>query len=225
MFQKWYLLKCTNLLGILLLGTLNSLEAKTRIILPQLLKEVETQYSRAATLSADFTQITEDTILSKQKKKSSGKIFFKRPSKVRWETDQPDSSLLIGNGKKYLYYTPPFDKGEKGQLVEKKSTEVQSQLAESLLSGSFSIQEIQKIKKQGPTTFELIPEPGMAGSVISAIIEIALPEKLIQKVTLLHRGGNRSELVLSAIILGSPLSNSLFEFTPPPETDRINNSL
>jgi outer membrane lipoprotein-sorting protein len=41
-------------------------------------------------------------------------------------------------------------------------------------------------------------------------------------VKLEHRGGNRSEIKLSNIELGSALPDELFRFVAPPNTDRIN---
>lgn len=237
MSQKWYQSKCSKERRELVLRllfvfsifnfspvlSLTSVHAEQRLAIPKLLKEVENHYSQSATLSANFVQIIEDASFSKKKKKSSGKIFFKRPSKVRWEVTQPETSLLVSNGQKYLYYTPPFDSDEKGQLLEKKSSEVQSKLAESLLAGSFSMKQIKKIEQKSPISFQLIPQPKMAGTVIRATIEVDPDQKLIRKVILEHQGGNHSELTLSQIELGPLLSDSLFEFIPPPNTDVIKN--
>jgi outer membrane lipoprotein carrier protein len=188
--------------------------------LPQLLQEVEKLYTKSQTLSADFTQVTDDAILG-QKKKSSGKIFVKRPSQVRWETTIPDPSLFVSNGKMSWFYSPPFDEGERGQVIERKSSEVQSKLANALLSGSFSIAKDMKITAQGQSHFMLIPKPGSAGTVTQANIEIHPEKKLIQKVTLEHKGGNKSEISLNNIQLGIPLGGDLFVFHPPKNTDIV----
>lgn len=188
--------------------------------LPKLLRDVEDKYTKAATLSADFNQLTTDAILS-HKKKSSGKIYVKRPSKVRWDTQKPDPSLLVSDGKRFWFYTPPFDEGERGQVIEKKSSEIQSKLANALLSGSFSVAKDMKIQQKTPSTFLLIPKPNSAGTVTQATIEVDPDKLLIQKVILDHKGGNRAEISLSQIELGKPLADDLFVFTPPPNTDRV----
>lgn len=188
--------------------------------LPHLLQEVEAKYSQASTLVANFSQINKKSAFNQQTP-SLGLIMFKRPDKIRWETYAPDKNMLISNGRRFWFYTPPFDVGENGQYSEKRSSEVQSRLAHALLSGSFSMAKDMRIKQIRPSEFTLTPKPGAAGSVLRATIIVDVAEKLVKKVILDHKGGNRAEITLSKIVLGKDLGNELFEFTPPPNTDRI----
>lgn len=239
MFQKWSLSKCTSrstpviatasstlirlFLGMTLSVSLTCFAVPARKKppqLPPLLVEVETKYTRASTLTAEFSQVTEDAILQK-KKISSGKIFIKRPSRVRWETLLPDKNLLVSDGQHFWYYTPPFDEGERGQVIEKKSSNVQSRLANSLLSGAFSMNRDMIIRQKTPSQFLLTPKAGSAGTVQQALVEIDPEKKIIQKVTLNHRGGNRAEISLSKVELGADLKDTLFTFQPPPNTDKL----
>lgn len=222
MSQKWFQSKCVRGTFILLqLISISSwIEAAPPKRLPQLLQEVEKKYTKAATLKADFSQSNNNPSFS-QKKISSGKIFIKRPSKIRWETEKPDPSLLLGNGKKYWYYTPPFDAEESGQVIEKPASEVQSKLANALLSGEFSVAQSMSIQQKTPSVFTLVPQSGTAGTVSKATIEINLKTKVIQKVILDHNGGNHSEISLSHIILGDPLDDDLFIFHAPPNTETM----
>lgn len=218
MFQKWFLLSCIS--TCLLLEGANSGQAPSKRSLPPLLQEIEAKYTKASTLTADFSQTNNDMALG-QKKTSSGKIFVKRPSKMRWETTKPDSSLLVSNGMSFWFYTPPFDEGERGQVIEKKSAEIQSKLANALLSGSFSMARDMVIREKTPSLYLLIPKAGTAGTVTQATIEVDRDKKLIQKVILDHKGGNRSEVALSQIELGKPLKEELFNFKAPPNTDYL----
>lgn len=188
--------------------------------LPQLLREVETKYSKAPSLSMQFTQSSELTS-TKQTKISSGTIEFKRPGKIRWETLKPDPSLLVSNGNKFWIYTPPFDESEHGQVIEGTSIESQSKLATALLSGAFSVAKDMKIRAESALVFSLTPKPGAAGTVKRALIQIDPNDRLIKKVTLEHRQGNRTEISLSQIELSKNIDDSRFTFTPPPHTDHI----
>lgn len=188
--------------------------------LPQALLEIEKKYAASATISAHFTQTDDNQTLGK-KKISTGKILVKRPGKIRWETETPDPNLLVSNGKTFWFYTPPFDEGEPGQLIERKSSEVQSQLATALLSGDFSKIKGLKVRQKSDSTFLIIPKPGTASTVQQSTLTLDLKENLIQKVTLYHRGGNQSEISLTQIELGNALSDDLFVFKAPPNTDRV----
>lgn len=193
---------------------------KNRGNLPKLLSEVEKKYTESPTLVAEFSQVNESAAL-KQKKTSSGLIMVKRPDKVRWETLRPDPNLLVSDGKRLWYYTPPFDEGERGQVIERKSSEIHTQLTHALLSGSFSAARDMKITRKSPSHFILTPKPGTAGTVSRAEIHVDPKQKLIRKVILVHLGGNRSEITLSNIELGRELKDDLFYFIPPPDTDRV----
>jgi outer membrane lipoprotein carrier protein len=191
-----------------------------RKALPQVLQDVEAKYSKAATMQAEFTQVI-DVVALKSKKVSSGVIMARRPDKLRWETLKPDMNLLVSDGKHFWYYTPPFDEGEHGQLIERKSSKAQSRLANALLSGSFSVARDMKISQENPSKFLLIPKRGSAGSVNRIEIEIDPNEKLIRKVVLDNQGGNHTEITLSKIELGKKLGDEAFVFVAPPGTDRV----
>ncbi len=188
--------------------------------LPLILQEIQAKYVQAVTLTAEFKQVNEVIALG-TKKNSSGIIMIKRPNKLRWETHQPDRNILVSDGRKFWFYTPPFDESEHGQLIERRSSEIQSRLANALLSGSFSAVADMKIKQGKGSTFELTPKKGSAGTVIKAHVEIDIDLKLIKKVILEHQGGNRSEISLSKIVLAQPMGDELFIFTPPPNTDVV----
>ena len=194
--------------------------AKSASPLPPLLQEVEKKYTQAATLRASFTQINEVASL-KTTKTTSGVIMVKRPDKLRWETQHPDTNLLVSDGQKFWFYTPPFDEGEHGQVIERRTNEINSKLANALLSGRFSVARDMKIRQDGPSHFVLTPKAGTSGTVKQAEIEINLEMKLIFKVVLAHQGGNRSEITLDNIEIGKAIGDELFVFVAPPNTDKV----
>jgi outer membrane lipoprotein carrier protein len=191
--------------------------------LPPLLKQVEAKYFKASTLIADFNE-TDESATTKQIKKSSGKIEFKRPGKIHWETLKPDHNILISDGKKFWYYTPPFDEGEAGQYWEKDASKVQTKFAHGLLAGTFSYNVSNgsmTVKQKSATEFIVIPKKGTGGTVKEAILQVDPAQKLIVGIDLLHRGGNKTKIALSNIQLGQPLDDSIFHFTPPPNTEQM----
>src|SRR5947207_1859057 len=79
--------------------------------LPLALRNVQAEYKKSAGIEAQFEKFTEIKA-TKQKKNTQGKIWIKRPDKLRWETLNPDPNILISDGKTFWFYTPPFDKGD-----------------------------------------------------------------------------------------------------------------
>lgn len=186
----------------------------------QSMAKVEKKYSAAKTLSLHFEQ-TRISSLTQQKQVSTGKIYFSRPGRIRWETETPEKSLLIGDGKKFWFYTPPFSQGESGQVIERKSQDVQSQFAQDLLSGHLSVSKDTKVEDLGANRYKVTPKKGSAGTVKTAEITIDSKAQTIQKLVLIHEDESRLELSFSKIELGKPLDAKLFTFKAPPNTQRI----
>ena len=188
--------------------------------MPPLLREVERNYAKAGTISAQFRQVNESAELH-TKKTSSGQITIKRPDKLRWQTLAPDPNLFVSDGKHAWFYTPPFDPSEHGQYSEYPASKIRSKLANSLLAGEFSAARDLKITALSDREFELKPKRGTAGSVVDARIEIDPKEKVITRIQLSHDDGNHSDIQLSDVRLGAKVGQSTFVFSPPPGTERI----
>lgn len=189
--------------------------------IPEALLAIEKKYKKAGTLEAEFSQVNENSTLSQRKKISSGKLYLRFPSQVRWDTQKPDPNLLVSDGHTFWFYTPPFDAEDQGQLIEKKVSQVQSELARDLLSGSFSTIKSAKFSQETATRFLLTPQSGRGGQVKEAVFEIDPQALTIRKVILFYSGGNRSEITLSHIELGKALRPDLFQFKAPPHTERV----
>jgi outer membrane lipoprotein carrier protein len=193
--------------------------AHAEVKLPALLQEVQTQYQKSTGVQAEFTQST-DIKATKQIKKAKGRIWIKRPNKLRWETLEPDPNILVSDGKTFWFYTPPFDKDERGQVIIKKSAQVQTQFLNALLSGSFDFEKgSTSIENRGPNAFLLKPKPGTAGDVRIAQITIDPSKHTISEVILTHTSGNQTTIKLQQINLNAKLDEGLFKFAPDRRTD------
>ena len=189
--------------------------------LPVLLEQVQAEYKKSAGIEAQFEQIT-DVKATKQKKKAQGKIWIKRPSKLRWETINPDPNILISDGKTFWFYTPPFEKGERGQVMIKKTAQVQTQFLNALLSGSFDFgKSIIAIETKSPNSFVLKPKAGTAGDVLTAEITVNEKTAKIERVFIVHSTGNETDIKLQDIKLTNSLDEKLFRYTPDRNTDKI----
>lgn len=195
-------------------------EPAKKPFVPKELLEIEKKYVSAKTLEAQFSQVN-FIQMTGAKKESSGTIMLKHPNRFRWETLKPDKNLLVTDGKKFWFYSPPFEEGERGQVIEKKTSEVQSELANLLLSGSFSKVKDVTIEQVNDKTYKLFPKTGTAGTVKTAEIEVDPKSSTIDRVKLEHEGGNRVEIQLTKIKLGESMDDAFFRFVTPPGTDVI----
>ncbi|MBI2604542.1 MAG: outer membrane lipoprotein chaperone LolA [Deltaproteobacteria bacterium] len=183
-----------------------------------LLDELRKSYGDSKTLVARFTQKRKNIL--GEVKESSGTIEVKRPNKFRWETFAPEKSLLVANAKRVWYYTPPFRSGEKGQLMIRKSTDVQSQVAIDLLAGSADLKKAFHAQRLGEQHYELKPIKS-AGDISKIELFLERSTKLVYKIVLTHSTGNETELALQNVKLGTRLDDSRFEFKAPPGTEEI----
>lgn len=188
--------------------------------MPALLQKIRDKYKQAPSLMAVFKQINESAAL-KTRKESEGVVSILRPGKVRWETQSPDPSIFISDGKTMWFYSPPFDAESNGQLVIRKASDTQSKLATALLSGEFQTGPDLKVAAKGSNRFQLIPRKGTSGDVMTAEIEIDAQKLLISKVILKHKDGNHSEITLSKVIFGKGVTPDMFQFKAPPKTEIV----
>jgi outer membrane lipoprotein carrier protein len=187
---------------------------------PAELLAIEKKYVGAKTLEADFRQ-KDEVKMTGATKQSSGVLMIRHPNQFRWETLKPDKNLLVSDGRKFWFYTPPFEAGERGQVIERKTTEVQSELANALLAGAFSRIRGVDIQKVSPTRFKLVPSEGVAGTVKTAELDIDPKKNVIERLQLEHQGGNKTEIKLENVKLSAKLSDSFFKFVTPPGTDVV----
>lgn len=189
--------------------------------LPPLLEQVQKEYQKSAGIEAEFDQLTQIKS-TKSQKKAQGKIWIKHPNKLRWETITPDANILVSDGKFFWFYTPPFEKGERGQVIIKKSAQIQTQFLNALLSGSFDFSKTKTaIETKSANVFLLKPSANTAGDVKTAEVTINAETKKIEKVSLVHTSGNETTIQLKQIKLSSSLNDTLFRFVPDRNTDQI----
>lgn len=153
-----------------------------------------------------------------------------RPKQMRWETLKPEKNLLVSDGKTFWFFTPGLDEEDEGQVIVRKSSEVQSKVMNALLSGELSVfKSVVELKpeKQGQSqnksekTFILTPKPGTAGTVLKAEVTVNADKKLIERLRLVNKGGNTSEIILNNIELGKEIDPRYFKFEIPPGVDVV----
>lgn len=180
---------------------------------PSVVKETEAIYQKKLTVSADFEQKTFSKALGIEEV-SRGHVKLQRPNKIRWETASPSENLLVSDGKKFWYYTPPFNPGEPGQLIERKASSEKSKLAYALLAGRFSTMKEVSCQKIDNQTVLLTPKKGSAGTVqkLQVRFNTQNKDKKIEWVEINHENGDRVSIRLSKVTLGEKMDSKTFKF-------------
>jgi outer membrane lipoprotein carrier protein len=217
--RAWFRSSCSKA-AVLSLGALIASASAHADKLPALLTKVQAEYKKSGGVEAEFDQ-TIEVKSTRQTKKAKGKIWIKRPNKLRWETVTPDPNILVSDGKTFWFYTPPFEKGERGQVIIKKTAQVQTRFLNALLSGSFDFGKQTAVEEKSANSFILKPKSGTAGDVQTAEVVVNEQSHKIQQVILTHTSGNRTDIKLQEIKLQGKLDDKMFQFSPDKNTDRI----
>ncbi|MBS1959109.1 MAG: outer membrane lipoprotein chaperone LolA [Bdellovibrionales bacterium] len=217
MSRAWFL---SSFSSLVLLTSVTANALSVPVAIPPLLAKVQAEYKKSAGLEATFNQLI-DVKSTRQVKKAQGKIWIKRPNKLRWETINPDPNILVSDGKTFWFYSPPFEKGERGQVIIKKTAQVQTQFLNMLLSGSFEFGGKTTIVEKTKNSFILTPKNGTAGDVKTAEVVINEASHKIEEVILTHTSGNKTDIKLQEIKLQPKLDDKMFQFRPDKNTDRI----
>ena len=90
---------------------------------PEIAAKVDQRYNHLQTLQADFTETYRGTGVSRSE---SGVLWLKRPGKMLWEYQQPQSKLFVTDGKSAWFYVPGERQARKAPI--KKLDDLRSPL-------------------------------------------------------------------------------------------------
>ncbi|WP_419779569.1 outer membrane lipoprotein chaperone LolA [Maridesulfovibrio sp.] len=207
---------------ILLLAISVLLSFSSVAVADELTTEIQKTYDSIKTFSADFTQ-TLTNAASKEQDVRSGKIVFKQPSLLRWESVKPEPELLIV-GESIVWDYFPEDK-----LALKYRTKqlFNSKTMIKFISGQAKLEEDFVVENQGDDNgliklklMPLEPETGM----VLAYVWIDPEKKMMRKVLVVDFYGNGNEVYMSNIEIDPAVDDSLFQFIPPEGVDVEDNT-
>ncbi len=107
-------------------------------------RAVEARYHDAKTLEAVFLERYSDSRQGMQAE--SGRVYFSRPGRMRWEYEAPEQKLFVSDGKNVWFYVPSDHTVTRASI--KESTDWRTPLA--LLTGKAKLSQLcQKLDVSG----------------------------------------------------------------------------
>ncbi len=192
---------------------------------------IQQRYETLKTFQADFVQELTN-VASGEAESREGRIWFRQPSQVRWETITPEKQLLVV-GPDYAW-----DYIEDEQLVLKYNVAslLDSKTILRFISGQANIKEDFIVKSEwqgaddvrarwgkGFTVLQLVPKEAEPGMVL-AYIGVEPDTGLLRQVMIVDFYGNGNELRLSNVKLDVDLAADMFTFVPPEGTQVEDNT-
>jgi len=173
---------------------------------------LKARYSGVDTLGAEFTQ-TVSMNGAPTGESSEGKVWFKRPGRMRWVYESPVKDEFIGNGKTIWVYQPDLS-----QVVEKEADASFSSIAVDFLGGINNIEkefEITLVKESADFYLLNLAPRKQQGGVVRIKVRVDRKTGLVTETTVEDIFGSSTTVVFTDIKTNKPVKDSFFEFAIP----------
>lgn len=176
----------------------------------EIVRKLQARYDEVTTLAADFTQETKTRAAVRR---SSGRVFFKKPGKMRWNYTEPYEDTIISDGR-----TIWVDQPDLGQVIERDAEDGGPSVASDFLTGVGSIDRDFKVTltdSTGPVyRLRLTPRTPQPGIKV-LFIEVEKESFLVTATVVVDPMGAETRVELTDVKLNVPLADDLFTFHIP----------
>ncbi|MCS7314921.1 MAG: outer membrane lipoprotein chaperone LolA [Bryobacterales bacterium] len=186
-----------------------------------LLRALEERYNRARTLEAAFEQSYRGQ--GRAWKPERGKLWLRKPGKMRWEYSEPAGKLFVTDGRFAWLYSPALREVERTRL--KETDDLRAPLA--FLLGKLDFQrDFGRFvwRREGPD-YWIVAEPRSERLLFSRVEFRVDAELRIRHLRVEGQDRSVMEFRFDNERLNPPLEDSLFEFRPPPGVRVIESNL
>lgn len=183
-------------------------------------RRVQQRYDETEDLSADFTQELH-LAAGGRVIRSSGRMAFAKPGRMRWEYDSPEPQTIVADGKTLWIHQP-----EDAQVLRAPLREAfESETPVSFLFGVARLErDFEPALEPSPSggALRLRLDPIARDRALGVLFLEVDPETFdIRSATIQDPLGNRTEVRLASLRRNQGLDQELFVFERPPGTDLI----
>lgn len=174
---------------------------------------IQAFYGKAQDLKADFEQTYTYKVYAR-KQRSTGKVFFKKKGKMRWDYQTPEQKVFVADGDTLWVYEP-----EQAQVFKRDLKSAQLPVALSFMSGEGKLTDefdatLLEAPAAGRALIELVPKRD-AGEYKALRLEVDAATFAVVASTVIDPVGNTNHLVFKNVQTNGGLPDAGFTFTPP----------
>ena len=191
-----------------------------------ILNQMESAYEKMEDYEAEFKQESKTKTLQRRKK-SMGRLYFKKPDKMRWSYLEPEPRDIYLTGKEMMIYLPLRNTVIKQSLKDVLPGTAPAQLfmGGATLKKTFEITLANPdLQKEGSYCLKLIPKKKGKMSVEEILLWIGTKDYLPRKSESSDILGNITKLYFFKGKTNVKLDKGIFEFKPPPDTEIVENT-
>lgn len=186
---------------------------------------IQAKYESVASFDASFKQVQTRAVINIATT-FSGRIRYRNPSMVRWETLEPEEAReTIVVGQEYVWdYLEDLNTANKMPVQELLSSKTLLRFisGRANLKEDFRVEGVwdgdEKLKEHwhgtGLLLFRLVPHQPEAGMML-AYIGVEPETYLLRRIMTVDYQGNANEVHLVEIDLDAEIGDDVFAFTPP----------
>lgn len=186
-----------------------------------LVEGVERSFERMKDLSADFVQISQDSL--NRKRQESGHLYLMRPRKMRFEYKNPEETLFVSDGKTVYFYVPADRQVNKEAVRETLDDRIPLMflLGRSNLRNEFTRFERLNIQPFVPGTQSIRMFPKRKTDITEIVMEVDTATYQVRRFKFTHADGAQTEFIFSNIRTNTRLKDALFDFKVPPGVEVV----
>ncbi len=192
--------------------------ARERPSLAAIIERVDARYSGLRDFEARFTQRYLRRALAKTLEER-GRLYIKRPGRMRWEYESPERKLFVSDGNKTYFYLPEerqviVSPAPSGALAADDESPLAVLSGQRRLMDTFAISEAGTPAVEGSAVLLLRPKRP-SPEVSEAELGVDPAKGQIRRLKLVDAQGNTTEFQFREVKENRGLADSLFRFTAP----------
>ena len=179
--------------------------------LDDVVEGIEFRYNRLATLQTDFEQTM--TYAGARRMTEKGRLLLRRPGKMRWDYEQPEGKLLVGDGELIRMFNPLTNQVRTVRVEE--TADMRAPL--SFLLGRLRLQrQFKNLRLETLDGEEALVGEGSTGREAYTTVEFYYsPEYQLRKIRVHGRDDSVTMFRFDNETLNETLDLELFNFQTP----------
>lgn len=185
----------------------------------EVVHKLQKRYDATSDFAADFAQAVEVATLG-QTLKSSGRVFFKRPGRMRWEFLEPEKQTIVADGQTLWVYQPAHHQVLKApfRAAFQSATPVSFLLGVGQLTADFD-PALVEAPDEKIVRLKLLPKQD--GQIGMLVLDLNRDTFDIVAAEVTDPLGNVTRLAFSNMKRGIGLEDARFTFEAPAGTDVV----
>jgi outer membrane lipoprotein carrier protein len=191
---------------------------------------VQSFYDQTKDLSASFFQTYVNKVYDRTDR-STGKVTFKKPGRMRWDYAKPNGKIIVAAQGKFTLFEPGDEPGDVGQVIEQNFQESDLPQAMAFLMGTgkladdFDFKLLDSAREGYPAgkVLELKPrKPNPHFDRLLFYVESTPSLRgLVRRLVIIDSTGNRNRFDFSEFKFNTGAPDSTFTWKPPANARRV----